>query len=68
MFQLRPLEELVCGAGVLVDGVLLEPGQARPREGVAHGGNNTAVTVTSDTLSALINLLINVRLVCDNAT
>ena len=68
MFQLRSLEELVCGAGVLVAGVLLEPGQGRPREGVAHGGNNTAVTVTSDTLSALINLLINVRLVCDNAT
>ena len=68
MFQLRPLEELVCGAGALVEGVLLEPGQGRPREGVAHCGNNTTVTVTHHTLSAIINLLVNVSLVSDNAT
>ena len=65
MFQLRSLEELVCGAGVLVAGVLLEPGQGRPREGVTHSGDNTAVAVTNIALCAIIKL---VSLVGDNAT
>ena len=68
MFQFRPLEELVCGAGVLVDGVLLEPGQGRPGEGVTHSGDNTAVTVTNVSLSAVIKLVVLVSLVGDNAT
>lgn len=65
MFQLGPLEELVSQVGVLVDGVPLEPGQGRPREGVTHSGDNTAVAVTNIALCAIIKL---VSLVGNNAT